>query len=99
MGRCKMGMSSRLHGKMVPLAPGKTETCPYCWRQYKYFKIVENHGKTEKLCPYCGNVLSGLQGLQARVKSVIKRTSIKKARPKQKSMVKKASSTPKPKKK
>jgi hypothetical protein len=93
-----MGMPSRLHGKMVPLAPGKTETCPYCLRQYKYVRVVERSGKTEKLCPFCERVLSGLQGFQARIKSVIKKATTK-GKPKKRSEARKSVRTTRSKKK
>ncbi len=76
-----MGMPSRLHGKMSPLVPGKVETCPYCLRQYKYVNIAMKRGKPVKLCPFCGNVLSGFQGIQAKVRSVVKKAS-KESKPK-----------------
>lgn len=93
-----MGMPSRLHGKMVPLAPGKTETCPYCYRQYTHVVVVVQRGKTTKLCPFCREVLSGLQGLQARLKSVIKKASTK-SPPKRISRITKANTRARSKKK
>jgi hypothetical protein len=93
-----MGMPGRLHGKAVPLAPGKTETCPYCFRQYKYVTVIEERGKTIKLCPFCREVLSGFEGLQARVKSAITRASSD-AKTKSKPTARKVDTRTKPKKK
>jgi hypothetical protein len=53
-----MATTGRLHGKMVPLPPGKTENCPHCLRAYvKYYLESENDETSVKLCPYCRNVL------------------------------------------
>jgi hypothetical protein len=48
-----MGMTNRLHGKMVPLPSGKGVNCPHCLAELSKYDLFVKDGKAIKICPFC----------------------------------------------
>lgn len=70
-----MGMSGRLHGKMISLPAGKTATCKHCLRQYKVVRLVIERKLVRKICPFCARTLYAVD--LTSIKFTVKNTTYK----------------------